>query len=103
MSTSRKRSNKQRPGASVDPAPAAAAGSLWPPRRLIVSLCSLAAAALMVRAGLLEYVVGGIVDGAGRWQRPVAAVTLMRPNHGAHYTDEPSLRREPLPWAREVA
>jgi hypothetical protein len=45
----------------------------------------------------------GIVDGAGRWQRPVAAVTLMRPDHGAHYTDEPSLRREPLPWAREVA
>ena len=66
MRTSRKRSNKQRPGASVDPAPAAAAGSLWPPRRLIVSLCSLAAAALMVRAGLLEYVVGGIVDGAVR-------------------------------------
>jgi hypothetical protein len=33
---------------------------------LIVSLCSLAAAAAMVRAGLLELVVGGIVDGAVR-------------------------------------
>ncbi len=45
---------------------AALAASLRPPRRLIVSLCSLAAAALMVRAGLLEHVVGGVVDGAVR-------------------------------------
>lgn len=64
MSKSTKRSKQARSGAPVEPAPAAR--SLWPPRRLIVSLCSLAAAAAMVRAGLLEYVVGGVVDGAVR-------------------------------------
>ena len=66
MSKSTRRSKKQRSGGSVDPAPVSEARSLWPPRRLIVSLCSLAAAAAMVRAGLLESVVGGIVDGAVR-------------------------------------
>jgi len=66
MSKSTRRSKKQRSGGSVDPAPLSEARSLWPPRRLIVSLCSLAAAAAMVRAGLLESVVGGIVDGAVR-------------------------------------
>ena len=66
MSKSKSRSKKQRSGGSVDPAPLPEARSLWPPRRLIVSLCSLAAAAAMVRAGLLESVVGGIVDGAVR-------------------------------------
>ena len=66
MSKSKSRSKKQRSEGSVDPAPLSEARSLWPPRRLIVSLCSLAAAAAMVRAGLLESVVGGIVDGAVR-------------------------------------
>ncbi len=66
MSKSTRRSKKQRTGSSVDPAPVSEARSLWPPRRLIVSLCSLAAAAALVRAGLLESVVGGIVDGAVR-------------------------------------
>jgi hypothetical protein len=66
MSKSTSRSKKQRSGGSVDPAPLSEARSLWPPRRLIVSLCSLAAAAAMVRAGLLESVVGGVVDGAVR-------------------------------------
>jgi len=66
MSKSKSRSKKQRSEGSVDPAPLPEARSLWPPRRLIVSLCSLAAAAAMVRAGLLESVVGGIVDGAVR-------------------------------------
>ena len=40
--------------------------SLWPPRRLIVSLCSLAAAVTLVRAGWLETVVGSVIDGAVR-------------------------------------
>lgn len=40
--------------------------SLLPPRRLIVSLCSLAAAATLVRFGWLETIVGGVVDGAVR-------------------------------------
>ena len=66
MSKSRSRSKRPRPGARVEPAPPTAPRSLWPPRRLIVSLCSLAAAAAMVRAGLLEPVVGGVVDGAVR-------------------------------------
>ena len=66
MSKSRSRSPRPRPGARVEPAPPTAPRSLWPPRRLIVSLCSLAAAAVMVRAGLLESVVGGVVDGAVR-------------------------------------
>ena len=66
MSKSRSRSKRPRPGARVEPAPPTAPRSLWPPRRLIVSLCSLAAAAVMVRAGLLESVVGGVVDGAVR-------------------------------------
>lgn len=39
---------------------------LWPPRRLLVSLASLATAAVLVRAGLLETVVGSIVDQAVR-------------------------------------
>ena len=58
------KSRKKR--APVEPIPAPEARSLLPPRRLIVSLCSLGAAAVMVRAGLLEYVVGGVVDGAVR-------------------------------------
>jgi outer membrane protein assembly factor BamB len=66
MSKSTSRSKQQRSEGAVDPAPLSEARSLWPPRRLIVSLCSLAAAAAMVRAGLLESVVGGVVDGAVR-------------------------------------
>ena len=66
MSKSKSRSKQPRPGARVEPAPPAEPRSLWPPRRLVISLCSLAAAAAMVRAGLLEPVVGGVVDGAVR-------------------------------------
>ena len=39
---------------------------LWPPRRVLVSLASLAAATVLVRAGMLEPVVGDIVDQAVR-------------------------------------
>ena len=39
---------------------------LWPPRRVLVSLASLATATVLVRAGLLESVVGSIVDQAVR-------------------------------------
>ena len=39
---------------------------LWPPRRVLVSLVSLATATVLVRAGLLEPIVGGIVDQAVR-------------------------------------
>ena len=39
---------------------------LWPPRRVLVSLASLATATVLVRAGLLETVVGSIVDQAVR-------------------------------------
>ncbi len=39
---------------------------LWPPRRVLISMASLAAATVMVRAGWLEYVVGSIVDQAVR-------------------------------------
>jgi outer membrane protein assembly factor BamB len=39
---------------------------LWPPRRVLVSLASLATATALVRAGLLESVVGSIVDQAVR-------------------------------------
>jgi len=39
---------------------------LWPPRRVLVSLASLATATVLVRAGLLEPVVGSIVDQAVR-------------------------------------
>ncbi|NBW97112.1 MAG: hypothetical protein EBR28_10365 [Planctomycetia bacterium] len=39
---------------------------LWPPRRVLVTLASLATATLLVRAGLLEQVVGEIVDQAVR-------------------------------------
>ncbi len=66
MSKSKRRSKQQRSGAVVQPAAPSETRSVWPPRRLIVSLCSLAAAAAMVRAGLLEQVVGGVVDGAVR-------------------------------------
>ena len=44
----------------------AAARPLWPPRRVLVSLASLATATVLVRAGMLEPVVGGIVDQAVR-------------------------------------
>ena len=49
--------------------PPAAAGTprpLWPPRRVWITLASLAAATLMVRANLLEPIVGGVVDQAVR-------------------------------------
>lgn len=39
---------------------------LWPPRRLLISICSLAAAVALVRGGWLEAVVGGVIDGAVR-------------------------------------
>jgi outer membrane protein assembly factor BamB len=45
---------------------AAAPRPLWPPRRVLVSLASLATAIVLVRAGLLESVVGSIVDQAVR-------------------------------------
>jgi len=40
--------------------------SLWPPRRVFITLASLATAIVLVRAGLLEGVVGSIVDQAVR-------------------------------------
>ena len=40
--------------------------SLWPPRRVFITLASLATAIVLVRAGLLENVVGSIVDQAVR-------------------------------------
>ena len=40
--------------------------SLWPPRRVLISIASLATATVLVRAGLLEPVVGPIVDQAVR-------------------------------------
>ena len=39
---------------------------LWPPRRVLVTLASLAAAVVLVRSGLLEMIVGPIVDQAVR-------------------------------------
>ena len=45
---------------------AAAPRPLWPPRRVLVSLASLATATVLVRSGLLEAVVGSIVDQAVR-------------------------------------
>ena len=66
MSKSTSRSKPPRAGGRGEPAPPAEPRSLGPPRRLVISLCSLAAAAAMVRAGLLEPVVGGVVDGAVR-------------------------------------
>lgn len=45
---------------------ASAPRPLWPPRRVLVSLASLATATVLVRAGLLEPVVGSIVDQAVR-------------------------------------
>ncbi len=44
--------------------PASATRPLWPPRRIWITLASLATATLLVRAGLLETVVGSIVDQA---------------------------------------
>ena len=40
--------------------------SLWPPRRVCITLVSLATAIVLVRAGLLEPIVGSIVDQAVR-------------------------------------
>ena len=48
----------------VEPSPAAR--PLWPPRRVWVSVASLLTATLLVRAGLLEPLVGSIVDQAVR-------------------------------------
>lgn len=39
---------------------------LWPPRRVLITLASLAAAVALVRGGLLEPIVGAIVDQAVR-------------------------------------
>ena len=47
-------------------APAGRPRPLWPPRRVWITLASLAAATLMVRANLLEPLVGSIVDQAVR-------------------------------------
>ena len=49
------------PGRSPAPPP-----SRWPPRRVWITLASLATAAVLVRAGLLEPIVGSIVDQAVR-------------------------------------
>lgn len=46
--------------------PTSAPRSQWPPRRVFVTLASLAAATALVRVGLLEHVVGSIVDQAVR-------------------------------------
>ena len=43
-----------------------ASRSLWPPRRVLVSVASLIAATVLVRSGLLESAVGSIVDQAVR-------------------------------------
>ena len=50
----RDRSRMTRPTALLPP--------LWPPRRVWITLASLATAIAMVRAGLLERVVGDVVD-----------------------------------------
>ena len=52
--------------APKSPAKSAASRPLVPPARVFVTLASLAAAAVMVRMGLLEPLVGGIVDAAVR-------------------------------------
>lgn len=49
------------PARSTAPLP-----SRWPPRRIWITLASLATAAVLVRAGLLEPIVGSIVDQAVR-------------------------------------
>ncbi len=51
---------------SRSPAAPPAPRSLWPPRRVLVSVASLLAATVLVRSGLLEAVVGSIVDQAVR-------------------------------------
>jgi len=48
------------------PAEPSVARPLLPPRRVLITLASLGTAAVMVRAGLLEWVVGPIVDHAVR-------------------------------------
>ncbi len=50
--------------ASAEPAAAPAARPLVPPRGVLVRLASLVAAIVLVRQGLLERLVGGIVDAA---------------------------------------
>ena len=42
----------------------AEAGRLWPPRRVLITLASLAAAVALVQGGLLEPIVGPIIDQA---------------------------------------
>lgn len=49
-----------------DRRPPPAAGTRWPPRRVFITLASLATALVLVRAGLLESIVGSIVDQAVR-------------------------------------
>ena len=51
---------------SRPPAAPPTARSLWPPRRVLVSVASLLAATVLVRSGLLEAVAGSIVDQAVR-------------------------------------
>lgn len=51
---------------SRSPAAPPTARSLWPPRRVLVSVASLLAATVLVRSGLLEAVAGSIVDQAVR-------------------------------------
>jgi outer membrane protein assembly factor BamB len=61
--------NKKSPAsvmASPAAQPALAAARLWPPRRVLVSVASLVAAIVLVRAEFLEPVVGSIVDQAVR-------------------------------------
>ena len=59
---------RKSPASPQAPPPAAPAPfkRLWPPRRVLVSVASLAAAIVLVRAELLEPVVGSIVDQAVR-------------------------------------
>lgn len=49
---------------TVVSAASSASRPLWPPRRVLVTIASLATATVLVRAGLLEQVVGSVVDQA---------------------------------------
>lgn len=53
-------------GTPVDSSLPSATRPLFPPRRVLVTLASLAAAVMLVRGGLLEPIVGSIVDQAVR-------------------------------------
>ena len=60
------RRSRERPSSRPVASPPATAGGLTPPRRVLITLASLATAVLLVRVGLLEQVVGAIIDHAVR-------------------------------------